>query len=42
MGGEVIVVKAARDEDAGVWFVESCGLPGLNPEAAPRGNSRPT
>ncbi len=29
----LIVVKAAFDEDAGVWFVESSDLPGLNAEA---------
>ena len=29
----MIVVKAARDADAGVWFVESSDLPGLNVEA---------
>ena len=29
----VIVVKAAHDPDAGVWFVESSDLPGLNLEA---------
>ncbi|MGK2913915.1 MAG: DUF1902 domain-containing protein [Porticoccaceae bacterium] len=33
MNGNVIVVKAGRDLDAGVWFVESCDLPGLNLEA---------
>lgn len=33
MGGNVIVVKAARDHEAGVWFVESCDVPGLNLEA---------
>lgn len=33
MAGSVIVVKAARDADAGVWFVESSDLPGLNLEA---------
>ena len=30
--GRVIVVKAARDADAGVWFVESSDVPGLNLE----------
>ena len=30
--GRVIVVKAARDAEAGVWFVESSDLPGLNLE----------
>ena len=29
----LIVVKAAFDETAGVWFVESSDLPGLNAEA---------
>ena len=29
-----IVVNAARDNAAGVWFVESSDLPGLNVEAA--------
>lgn len=29
----LIVVKAARDEEAKVWFVESSDLPGLNLEA---------
>ncbi len=33
MGGNVIVVKAARDQEAGVWFVESSDVPGLNLEA---------
>ena len=33
MIGSVIVVKAARDAEAGVWFVESSDLPGLNLEA---------
>jgi predicted RNase H-like HicB family nuclease len=33
MAGNVIVVKAARDAEAGVWFVESSDLPGLNLEA---------
>lgn len=28
----MIVVKAAFDSDAGVWFVESSDLPGLNVE----------
>lgn len=32
-GSTIIVVKAARDAEAGVWFVESCDLPGLNLEA---------
>ena len=30
----LIVVKAAYDPDAQVWFVESSDLPGLNVEAA--------
>jgi hypothetical protein len=34
MSGQVIVVKAARDEEAGVWYVESSDVPGLNAEAA--------
>jgi predicted RNase H-like HicB family nuclease len=29
----LIVVEAARDEEAGVWYVESSDLPGLNAEA---------
>jgi hypothetical protein len=29
----LIVVKAARDDEAHVWFVESSDLPGLNLEA---------
>lgn len=29
----VIVVKAARDSESGVWFVESSDIPGLNLEA---------
>jgi hypothetical protein len=33
MVGTVIVVKAARDAEASVWFVESSGLPGLHVEA---------
>lgn len=33
MSGNLIVVKAARDSEAGVWFVESSDLPGLNLEA---------
>lgn len=30
----VIVVKAAFDPDANVWFVESSDVPGLNAEAS--------
>ena len=30
----LIVVKAAYDAEAGVWFVESSDLPGLNVEAS--------
>ena len=30
----LIVVKVAYDAEAGVWFVESSDLPGLNVEAA--------
>jgi hypothetical protein len=30
----VIVVKAARDAEAGVWFVESSDVAGLNLESA--------
>jgi predicted RNase H-like HicB family nuclease len=33
MSVDLIVVKAARDEEARVWFVESSDLPGLNIEA---------
>ncbi len=33
MSGQLIVVKAARDEEAGVWHVESSDVPGLNAEA---------
>lgn len=29
----VIVVKAARDPEAGVWYIESSDLAGLNGEA---------
>lgn len=31
--GKVIVVKAGRDAEAGVWFVEDCEIDGLNLEA---------
>jgi predicted RNase H-like HicB family nuclease len=30
----LILVKAAYDADAAVWFVESCDLEGVNAEAA--------
>ena len=30
----LVVVKAAFDAEAGVWYVESSDLPGLNLEAA--------
>ena len=33
MAYRVIVVKARRDPEAKVWFVESSDLPGLNVEA---------
>jgi predicted RNase H-like HicB family nuclease len=33
MNGTVIVVKAARDAEAGVWFIESSDVPGLHLEA---------
>lgn len=33
MADSIIVVKAGRDTEAGVWFVESSDLPGLNLEA---------
>jgi predicted RNase H-like HicB family nuclease len=33
MPRQLIVVKAARDEESRVWFVESSDLPGLNAEA---------
>jgi predicted RNase H-like HicB family nuclease len=33
MTSQLIVVKAARDEEAGVWFIESSDMPGLNVEA---------
>lgn len=33
MNTGLVVVKAARDEEARVWFVESSDLPGLNLEA---------
>jgi hypothetical protein len=33
MATDLIVVKAARDEEARVWFVESSDLAGLNLEA---------
>lgn len=32
MAGQMIVVKAVRDADAGVWFVESSDVPGLHLE----------
>lgn len=32
MAGNVIVVKAVRDAEAGVWLVESSDVPGLNLE----------
>ena len=35
MDGRIIVVKAALDKEAGVWFVESSDLPGLNSKPAP-------
>lgn len=33
MAYESIVVKATRDDESGVWFVEHSDLPGLNVEA---------
>ncbi len=33
MSGNLIVVKAAFDAEAGVWFVEASDVPGLNAEA---------
>ncbi|MBN9010980.1 MAG: DUF1902 domain-containing protein [Rhizobiales bacterium] len=33
MSSQLIVVKAARDGEARVWFVESSDLSGLNAEA---------
>lgn len=33
MSGQLIIVGAARDEEAGVWYVESSDVPGLNAEA---------
>lgn len=33
MPSTVILVKAARDLETGVWFVESADVPGLNLEA---------
>lgn len=33
MAVDLIVVKAARDPEAQVWYVESSDLPGLNLEA---------
>ncbi len=33
MSRSIIVVKAARDADAGVWFIESSDVPGLHLEA---------
>jgi predicted RNase H-like HicB family nuclease len=33
MPTRIVVVKARRDPEAGVWFVESSDLPGLNVEA---------
>jgi predicted RNase H-like HicB family nuclease len=34
MASNIIVVKAALDAEAGVWFVESSDLPGLRAEGA--------
>ena len=34
MSNGLIVVKAAYDAEAGVWFVETSDVPGLNVEAA--------
>lgn len=31
--GSIILVKAVRDAEARVWFVEYCDVPGLNIEA---------
>ena len=33
MSQSVIIVKAARDPEAGVWFIESSDVPGLHLEA---------
>jgi hypothetical protein len=33
MSVKTLVVNAARDAEAGVWFIESSDLPGLNVEA---------
>jgi predicted RNase H-like HicB family nuclease len=33
MARGLILVRAAYDADAAVWFVESCDLAGANPEA---------
>ncbi|MBB5754308.1 DUF1902 domain-containing protein [Prosthecomicrobium pneumaticum] len=33
MARPLILVKAAHDAEAGVWYVESSDLPGLNAEA---------
>ena len=33
MASGLILVKAAYDADAAVWFVESCDLEGVNAEA---------
>lgn len=33
MSNPLIVVKAAYDPEAGVWYVESSDLPGVNAEA---------
>lgn len=33
MAGHLIVVRAAFDPEANVWFVESSDIPGLNAEA---------
>ena len=33
MSQSVIIVKAARDQEAGVWFIESSDVPGLHLEA---------
>ena len=34
MSPRVILVKAVRDDDAGIWYVEYSDMPGLNLEAA--------
>jgi hypothetical protein len=34
MTSHLVVVKAAFDSEAGVWFIEHCTFPGLSGEAS--------